>query len=408
MMKYARYAGTLCCAVMLLIFGACSSTPPSSPDLNQSYFSGETSDEDLRINDSFVDSIRGITPVNIDIDNIDQSIAAEPISGFDYSDYVRDDTSFIRLITIVDDVVYFEKYIQKTENTSDIYYYQYNLSTGESKEFDGYIADFSSSSNSYAFVGSSIYFTIETLDAQVHYKVDLISRKVSCLKSLPLSRDTDSFVYTFALDDEKYVESFFNINGDTLTYHVIVFSQTGEKEIITKSSKRDDEIYVYSASAGTLYEYSQKNHLSECYLSTYDENGVLLSSDFLKEVTSEIANDPSNYLDHFVVMNRYKTFNIGCEMPRETCILYDTADNEVKMVDDVRFCAPSQNHDSNCLLPIIAHSKTGEPERMNLCFIDRAGYFHQLEKGLDYSFSVANGDDTIVYIKNTTMYKITL
>ena len=407
-MKYTRYAGTIYCAVMVLMLGACSSNSPSSSDLNQPSTSVETSDEDFRISDSIVDSKKSNTPVNIDIDNIDQSIVAEPVSGFDYSDYVHDDTSFIRLITIVDDVVYFEKYIQKAENTSDIYYYQYNLSTGESEEFDGYIADYNSSSDSYAFVGGFIYFTIETLDAQVHYKVDLIRRKVSCLKSLPLSRDTDSFVYTFALDDENYVESFFNMNGDTLTYHVIVFSQTGENEIITKSSKRNDEIYVYSASAGTLYEYSQKNRLSDCYLSTYDVNGTLLSSVFLQEVTDEIATESSGYLDHFVVMNHYTAFNIGCEMPRETCILYDSSDNEVKMIDDVRFSTHSQNQDSNCLLPMIVHSKTGEPERMNLCFIDREGNFHQLEKGLDYTFSVANNDDTIVYIKNATMYKITL
>ena len=116
-MKYARYVGTIYCAVMLLMFGACSSTPPSSPDLNPSNFSDEISDEELLITDSSIDDIRDITPVNIDIDNIDQSIVAESVLGFDYSDYVRDDTSFIRVITIVDDVVYFEKYIQKTEST---------------------------------------------------------------------------------------------------------------------------------------------------------------------------------------------------------------------------------------------------------------------------------------------------
>lgn len=77
----------------------------------------------------------------------------------------------------------------------DVYYYQYDLLTGEAEQFDGYVEDWNTSVCSYAFVGNNIFFTIETIGEQVHYQIDLAEKEVIRLKSEPFDLST-SFVYT--------------------------------------------------------------------------------------------------------------------------------------------------------------------------------------------------------------------
>ena len=347
------------------------------------------------------------TPVlsTIDIDSIEQYEGAELVPNFNYSDFNMNDNCYIQLVRVVDDVVFFEKYIKKSYDTSDVYYYSYDLSTGKYDQFDGCIHDFNASVGSYAFVGDSIFFTIETVKEQVHYKVNLREKKICILKTVPLNRDTDSFVYTYALNDTSYIESHYNIDKDSLIYHVTLFTPTSEREIINKTGDRSDVIYTYSASAGMIYEYSQRNHLSESYISTFDASGNLLSSNYLQEVTNAIQNESSNYLDHFVVFNNYLAYNIGGKMPRDNCILYDMTKNTVTQMGDIRFSLHSQGNETNGIQTMITHSKTGDPAMMELCYIDKSGDLKKIASRLDDSFSVASSNTVIVFIKNKKMYK---
>ena len=258
------------------------------------------------------------------------------------------------------------------------------------------------SSDSWALVGTNLYGTIETPDVQVHYQIDLPCKKITPLKVVPLNRDTDGFVDTFAVDDEHYIETSFHMEKNTYTYHVILYSPDEEKEIITKSSHSRNEFYAYKALDGIIYEYSQKNNISGSTVSTYNTNGELLSSDTLAEVTYELAGAPDAYLDHFLVTNRFMAFNIGYEMPVEKCIVYDCANGKVTIINDARFLKTPQNAGSDGIYAMIAHAKS---EDAALCCWNGDASFSGILRGMDLSFSAVQSGKTIVYLNGQVLYK---
>ncbi len=202
-MKTIKKITAALCSLMMLPLGACVTPSPNSSESTIETSPSASNTDSIETSSAPETSSNGDLPA-IDLDHMKQHDNVERISNFNYYDFVDDGQSYLKLVAVIDDVVYFEKNTQKTENTADIYYYQYNLSTGESEKFDGCVADWNASVDSYALVGDCMFFTIETLGEQVHYKVDLTAKTVTPLKSRPWNLDY-SFVYTYPVDETSYI-----------------------------------------------------------------------------------------------------------------------------------------------------------------------------------------------------------
>ncbi len=203
-------------------------------------------------------------------------------------------------------------------------------------------------------------------------------------------------------------QAIFDIDRDMLTYHVTLFTPEGEREIITKSGDRNEDFYIYSASGGKIYECSQRNHLSEVYVTTYDTNGEQVSSKFLQNVSGACQAEPDGFLDQTVPFGNYIAFNLGYEMPRNTCLLYDVVNDKVSSMGDINFTPYAQSLVLNHIQPVITYAKSGDPALMNLCFIDETGSLTKLVGNLAYTYSVVNNEDVIVILNGVQLYKATL
>lgn len=405
-MKTIKKITAALCSLMMLPLGACVTPSPNSSESTIETSPSASTTDSIETSSAPETSSNGDLPA-IDLDHMKQHDNVERISNFNYYDFVDDGQSYLKLVAVIDDVVYLEKNTQKTENTADIYYYQYNLSTGESEKFDGCVADWNASVDSYALVGDCIFFTIETLGEQVHYKVDLTAKTVTPLKSRPWNLDY-SFVYTYPIDETSYIETYFDIDRDMLTYHVTLFTPEGEREIITKSGDRNEDIYFYSASGGKIYECSQRNHLSEVYVTTYDTNGEQVSSKFLQNVSDACQAEPDSFWEQIVPFGNYIAFNLGYEATRNTCLLYDVANDKVSSMGDIQFTPYTQSSVSNGVQTVITNAKSGDPALMNLCFIDQTGSLTKLVGNLAYTYSVVNNEDVIVILNGVQLYRATL
>lgn len=409
-MKTFKKIAAVLCSLTMLPFEACvMSSTNSSESMIETGSSVSNADLIESSNDSGIEDVESLPPINLDLDHIKQHDDVELVSNFNYYNFADDEDSYLHLVMIVDDIVYFEKTTQVTENTADVYYYQYDLNTGESEKFEGYVAGFNMSYESYALVGNCIFFTIETLVEQVHYKVDLAAKTVTPLRSESFSPATVSFVFTYPIDETSYIETYYDIFGNNIvTHHVTLYTPAGEREIITKTADCSQEVTSYLAADGKIYEFSHRNSLSEAYITTYDTNGDPVSTQFLQKISGIPQAESDGIWQEFVPFGKYVAFSWRYQELRNTTYLYDMVNDEISLTGDYLFHHYSLSIVSSHILPVITYPKSGDPELQNLCFIDQTGSLTKLTGGLRYSYSVAFNDEVIVFLKEDQLYKATL
>lgn len=74
--------------------------------------------------------ITGVSPIKLP-DAISDSKKVAVVSDFNYVDYLDSQYNTLSLIAIDEEYVYFEKWIEKFNGTSDLIFYKYNLASGE-------------------------------------------------------------------------------------------------------------------------------------------------------------------------------------------------------------------------------------------------------------------------------------
>jgi hypothetical protein len=290
----------------------------------------------------------------------------------------------MKIIAVKEDKIYLAIHSCNYDDTSDISIISCNIYTGETEYFKDKIKNYNSSTETYALVNNNIYFTYESLQQQIHCVIDTEKKDIHILKSKQLNYNTDSFVYTYPVDENSYIESWFEINNNNLTYHVTLFNSEGNKEIITKRGDRKSDIYLYTASCGKVYEYAQINHLSESYLNIYDLFGNLLSSEYLIEVSRELNTTNGSYIEQISVFNNYFAIILGNEMPTKKCFLHNMNSLSLSVNNDILFLnSPNSINHENAKYPFISYVDSQNSSSLNLYCIDENKNVLKIAENID-------------------------
>lgn len=411
-------------AICLLFFGgaltSCSSAVTSTEDMSSNENSttinieSSTDNTEISMNSSQepTDTLKNksnysLSEVNLADSDFSETILEVP--NFKASDYVKGEFDSLRIIAAKDDNVYLELDTCNYDDTGDIQIICCNINTGATELFKGKFESYNSSVATYALADNKIFFTYDSFEEQVHCMIDTINKDVSVLKTEPLNVYTDSFVYTHPLDDTNYIEEWFDIDGNNITYHVMLYSPEGEKEILTKQGNRRREVYTYAVCGDKLYEYAQTNNLTEPYLNTYDLDGNLLSSEYLAEVANELKEDEEDgsYALLFSVFNNCFLIEIGNEMPTKKFFLYNTDSLSLTVLDEVIFySSPNPVNNEQPIFIFRSDIPSNDSEYENLYCINESGHVKGLIQNIKHNYYCTDyknvyylEDDKLFYVK---------
>lgn len=169
--------------------------------------------------------------------------------------------------------------------------------------------------------------------------------------------DSASFIKTYPVNDKEYVEIYVTESGDEIngiryTYHVTLFGETGEREIVTKEYSRSEN-YRYTVNDNKLYEYSQSENGDDPRLRIYDLNGNLLESYELPEVSSllkdrgNLEEDMENRTNGMYAFGDYCLISVNISSAdQDKCVLYNLKDKTACMLENCSYHSPNINVDS--------------------------------------------------------------
>lgn len=266
-----------------------------------------------------------------------------------------------------DNLLYLQKGICNFSNSNDIVFYKYDLNTGKSTDIEGRLEQrqYGPHEGDCAYAGDRIYasFGSETQEA-VHYALDTEQDSVEVIKKGGLE-DSASFIKTYPVNDKEYVETYVvksgdEINGIRYTYHVVLFSETGEREIATKEYSRSEN-YRYTVNDNKLYEYSQSENGDDPRLRIYDLNGNLLESYELPEVLPLLENREGleegmeNSTSRIDAFGDYCLVTVDiCYASHNKCVLYNLKDKTACMLENCFYQSPNISVDSTVKSHIFA------------------------------------------------------
>lgn len=288
------------------------------------------------------------------------SLQEDLIHDFQYDAFVplKDQQyDYLSPFFLKDNLLYLQKDICNFSNSNDIVFYKYDLDTGKSADIEGRLEQwqYGAGEGECAYADGRIYASYEG-GTTVHYALDTEQDSVEVIKKGGLE-DSASFIKTYPVNDKEYVEIYVaesgdEINGLRYTYHVTLFGETGEREIVTHEYGWNEE-YRYTVNDNKLYEYSQSEKGKTPCLRVYDLNGNLLESYELPEVLPLLENREGLEEGMENITRRIDAFGDYCLVTvdicfsgHNKCVLYNLKDKTACMLENCFYQSPNINVDS--------------------------------------------------------------
>lgn len=288
------------------------------------------------------------------------SLQEDLIRDFQYDAFVplKDQQyDYLSPFFLKDNILYLQKDICTFSDSSDVVFYKYDLNTGKSADIEGRLEQwqYGVGEGECAYADGRIYASYAG-GTTVHYALDTEQDSVEVIKKGGLE-DSASFIKTYPVNDKEYVETYVvksgdEINGIRYTYHVVLFSETGEREIATKEYSRSEN-YRYTVNDNKLYEYSQSENGDDPRLRIYDLNGNLLESYELPEVSSllkdrgNLEENMENRTSSIEAFGDYCLVTVDiCYASHNKCVLYNLKDKTACMLENCFYQSPNISVDS--------------------------------------------------------------
>ena len=288
------------------------------------------------------------------------SLQEDLIRDFQYDAFVPQKDQqydYLSPFFLKDNILYLQKDICNFSNSNDIVFYKYDLNTGKSADIEGRLEQwqYGVGEGECAYADGRIYASYAG-GTTVHYALDTEQDSVEVIKKGDLE-DSASFIKTYPVNDKEYVETYVTESGDEIngiryTYHVVLFSETGEREIATKEYSRSEN-YRYTVNDNKLYEYSQSENGDDPRLRIYDLNGNLLESYELPEVSSllkdrgNLEENMENRTSSIEAFGDYCLVTVDiCYASHNKCVLYNLKDKTACMLENCFYQSPNISVDS--------------------------------------------------------------
>lgn len=325
--------------------------------------------------------------------------------GFVYTDYLGSEYDSLALIALDDKYVYFEKWIEKFNGTSDLIFYKYNLTTGESTEFNGIVPGFNVKTGDTAFVNNSIYSVMYNNIEIVHYSLDT---RTNVAEIIHKEDNNDSLMRTtHAVGKDSYVEIWATGQGYNQTIHVMLFDKSGSREIITKKYNSSKERLVYTANGDHIYEYAQTSDSTEPCLNIYNENGELESSVCLKEIAYELKQDPDNYVAQMNVSGRFISFDFNFGESTAKSYIYDMEIGSYYRADCCQSIAtPNYLPPDFGKILFLQRNSDSEGTKFDLFCLYANGGIEKLSENIGIDTMIVANGEKVAYFKNKELYTI--
>lgn len=348
------------------------------------------------------------------------SLQEDLIHDFQYDAFVPlkdQQNDYIIPFFLKDNLLYLQKDICNFSNSDDIVFYKYDLNTGKSADIEGRLEQwqYGAGEGECAYADGRIYASFDS-EAQetVHYALDTEQDSVEVIKKEPTDGVT-SFYSTYPVNDKEYVETYLTNNGDEInglryTYHVTLFGETGEREIVTHEYGWNEE-YRYTVNDNKLYEYSQSEKGKVPCLRVYDLNGNLLESYELPEVLPLLENregleeDMENRTSSIEAFGDYCLVTVDiCYARHNKCVLYNLKDKTACMLENCFYQSPNISVDSTVKSHIFAlyYDQTNSYGVYNL---NNAGLFTPVLELPPFDGYVVTDGASLVYL-NTAEKKL--
>lgn len=348
------------------------------------------------------------------------SLQEDLIHDFQYDAFVPlkdQQNDYIIPFFLKDNLLYLQKDICNFSNSDDIVFYKYDLNTGKSADIEGRLEQwqYGAGEGECAYADGRIYASFDS-EAQetVHYALDTEQDTVEVIKKEPTDGVT-SFYSTYPVNDKEYVETYLTNNGDEInglryTYHVTLFGETGEREIVTHEYGWNEE-YRYTVNDNKLYEYSQSEKGKVPCLRVYDLNGNLLESYELPEVLPLLENregleeDMENRTSSIEAFGDYCLVTVDiCYARHNKCVLYNLKDKTACMLENCFYQSPNISVDGTVKSHIFAlyYDQTNSYGVYNL---NNAGLFTPVLELPPFDGYVVTDSASLVYL-NTAEKKL--
>lgn len=338
----------------------------------------------------------------------------EAVECFDYSKFGEYDN--LILLAVDGEYAYFEKVICDFDDESDVYIYKFNLSTGETTLFDGYIPDYNTAADDYAFVNGRIIGFVESTTERICFDINTQQNCVDVIESEPIDWSKDSFRFTHPVNDEEYAEIWFDMGSPFQTYHVKIYDKNGNgREVITNKYNKGSERYVYTVNDNKIYECVQTNDMTEAYLNIYDTNGNLLSSTYLEEITKAIREKDvyASYNDYVAYVHAFGDY-VGVSvngkiMGNDQYYIYNLSENTLTIIEDLgcyyvdtykSIGAETENH------IFYTHNNNAEGFEYNIYCFDNEGEITALAESAEGR--IVSDGKTVVFLRDDILYRIVL
>lgn len=325
--------------------------------------------------------------------------------GFVYTDYLGSEYDSLALIALDDKYAYFEKWICNFSNCSDMSFYKYDLTTGESTEFNGIVPGFNVKTGDTAFIDGRIYSVMYGSEGRIHYLLDTLTNSAEIIQK---GEGNDSLMRTtHAVGKDSYMEIWATGQGYNQTIHVMLFNKSGSREIIKKKYNSSKERLVYTANGDHIYEYAQTSDSTEPCLNIYNENGELESSVCLKEIAYELKQDPDNYVAQMNVSGRFISFDFNFGESTAKSYIYDMESGNYYRADGCQSIAtPNYLPPDFGKILFLQRNSDSERTKFDLFCLYANGGIEKLSEniGID-TMIVANGEKA-AYFKNKELYTI--
>lgn len=351
------------------------------------------------------------------------SLQEDLIRDFQYDAFVplKDQQyDYLSPFFLKDNILYLQKDICTFSDSSDVVFYKYDLNTGKSADIEGRLEQwqYGVGEGVCAYADGRIYASYAG-GTTVRYALDTEQDSVEVIKKGGLE-DSASFIKTYPVNDKEYVETYVvksgdEINGIRYTYHVTLFGETGEREIVTHEYGWNEE-YRYTVNDNKLYEYSQSEKGKVPCLRVYDLNGNLLESYELPEVLPLLENregleeDMENRTSSIEAFGDYCLVTVDiCYARHNKCVLYNLKDKTACMLENCFYQSPNISVDSTVKSHIFAlyYDQTDSYGVYNL---NNAGLFTPVLELPPFDGYVVTDGASLVYLNKAEkkLYRIGL
>lgn len=338
-------------------------------------------------------------------DNIPENKENVKADGFVYTDYLSSEYDSLALIALDEEYVYFEKWIEKFNGTSDLIFYKYNLATGEITEFDGAVPDFNVKTGYTAFVNNSIYSVMYNNIEIVHYSLDT---HTNSSKIIQKEDNNDSLMRTtHTVGEDSYMEIWATGQGYNEAIHVMLFNKNGSREIITKKYNSSKERFVYTANGDHIYEYAQTSDSTDPCLNIYNENGGLETSVSLKEIAYELKQDPDNYVAQMNVSGRFISFDFNFGESTAKSYIYDMETGSYYRADGCQSLAtPNYLPPDFGKILFLQRNSDSDGTKFDLFCLYANGDIEKLSENIGIDTMIVGNGEKAAYFKEQELYTI--